>query len=213
VRLRSLLVVGFCAAVALAALTPGIRDYFLRGLGRAIAIPAPAVHSSDAIVLAVDVNGAGALAAADLVRQGVSSRVAIFADPPDAVDREFLRRGVPYHNAAAERVRELNQLGVSDVQTIPRVAGGSEDEGRLLPGWCDENHFTSVALVVNMDHGRRLQRIFRRTMAGHSARVIVYPARYGSFDPDAWWKSRGGTRSEIEEFEKLALDVVLHPAS
>jgi hypothetical protein len=55
----------------------------------------------DTIVVAVDADGAGILEAADLVHQGIASRVAVFADPPDATDREFLRRGVRYHDEAA----------------------------------------------------------------------------------------------------------------
>jgi hypothetical protein len=41
----------------------------------------------DTIVVAVDADGAGILEA--------------LADPPDATDREFLRRGVRYHDEAA----------------------------------------------------------------------------------------------------------------
>jgi hypothetical protein len=44
---------------------------------------------------------------------------------------------------------------------------------------------------------------------------MVHPtsARYSDFDPDRWWGSRGGIRIEIEELEKLLLDVVRHPIS
>jgi hypothetical protein len=208
------LLFGVLCAVALAVVTPPIRDFFLRTLGHTIVVAPPRIESCDVIVLAVDVNGAGVLTAADLVQQGVASRVAVFADPPDAVDREFLRRGVPYYDAASVSIRELSQLGIRDLETIPRaVNGGSEDEGKLLPEWCDHNHITSFVLVVNMDHGRRLQRILGRAMAGHRTKVIIDPTRYGEFDPDAWWKTRDGARSEIVEFEKLVLDFVRHPAS
>jgi hypothetical protein len=32
-------------------------------------------------------------------------------------------------------------------------------------------------------------------------------------DPDRWWKTRGGVRTEIIELQKLLLDFTLHPIS
>jgi hypothetical protein len=40
---------------------------------------------------------------------------------------------------------------------------------------------------------------------------MVQPARYSSFDPDRWWKTRDSIRTEIVEFQKLVIEVVLHP--
>jgi hypothetical protein len=50
-------------------------------------------------------------------------------------------------------------------------------------------------------------------MTNHPTRVTVQPARYSDFDPDGWWETRGGARTEIVELQKLLLDVVLHPMS
>jgi hypothetical protein len=50
-------------------------------------------------------------------------------------------------------------------------------------------------------------------MKGHPTRVMVQPSRYSSFDPDRWWKTRDGIRTEIVEFENLVFDVVVHPMS
>jgi hypothetical protein len=50
-------------------------------------------------------------------------------------------------------------------------------------------------------------------MKGHAARIMVQPARYSSFDPDQWWETRSGIRTEIVELQKLVLDIVLHPMS
>jgi hypothetical protein len=50
-------------------------------------------------------------------------------------------------------------------------------------------------------------------MKGHPTHVAVRAARYSNFDPDRWWETRTGVRTEIIELEKLSLDVVLHPMS
>ena len=55
--------------------------------------------------------------------------------------------------------------------------------------------------------------MLRRAMKGHHARVTVRSARYSVFDPDRWWESQDGIRTEFVEFEKLLLDVVRHPIS
>jgi hypothetical protein len=70
-----------------------------------------------------------------------------------------------------------------------------------------------VIVVTNSDHSRRLRRTLHRAMKGRSTVVLVRPAYHSEFDPDNWWRKRGGIRTEIVELEKLMLDVLLHPLS
>jgi hypothetical protein len=50
-------------------------------------------------------------------------------------------------------------------------------------------------------------------MKGHETTVAVRPARYSPFDPERWWQTRDGARTQVVEFEKLFLDIALHPFS
>ena len=170
--------------------------------------------SADVIVVAVDADGGGVLEAADLVHSGVAKRVAVFSELADnMVQREFARRGVSYEDEADRSTRQLNELGVDDVERIPRSVSGTEDEGPVLADWCDQHQFRSVIVVSSSDHSRRLRRGLRRAMKGHPTKVTVRCARYLVFDPDRWWETHDGVRIEIEEIEKLLLDVVRHPIS
>jgi len=171
------------------------------------------VEPADIVVVSLDADGAGVLEAADLVHSGAATRVAVFADPPYAVDREFIRRGISYEDAAARSLRQLRALGVKSVDRIPRYAAGTEDEGLVLARWCDQQGFRSVLVVGTADHTRRLRRVLHRLLNGHPMRITVSSAHYSEFDPDRWWETRGGIRTEIEELEKLMLDVVCHPIS
>jgi hypothetical protein len=209
-RWASILVVVALTAFATAAIHP-VRDSLLRAAGWALVVNEP-VASADIIVLSIDSGPAGALEAADLVQSGISKRVAVFTNPPSGEDHEFIRRGLPYEDAAARQIRRLRWLGVTDVVQISRV-DGTEGEGRVLPLWCDERQLRSIVVVATKDHSRRLRRVLDRAMKGHSTRVTVQPARYSNFDPDRWWETRGGIRTEIFELQKLALDIVLHPIS
>jgi hypothetical protein len=198
------------ASVAFAILAiPPLREPVLRAAGWALVVTEP-VASADIIVLTLDSGGAGALEAADLVQSGIANRVAVFMDTPSAEDYEFIRRGVPYESAGERQVRQLRSLGVTDVLQITRV-DGTESEGQVLPRWCDEHQLRSIVVVATKDHSRRLRRVMDRDIKGHATRITVQPARYSSFDPDRWWKTRNGVRTEIIELQKLLLDVALHP--
>jgi hypothetical protein len=196
-----------CAIVAI----PSVRAPVFRAAGWALVLDEP-VAPADVIVLSIDSGGAGALEAADLVQSGVSKRVAVFADPPSGEDYEFIRRGLPYEDAGARQIRQLRMLGVTNVEQIARVTG-TENEGQVLPQWSQEQGLRSIVVVATKDHSRRMRRVLDRAMRGHPTQITVRAARYSTFDPDRWWETRGGVRTEIVELQKLLLDCVLHPLS
>jgi hypothetical protein len=203
-----IILAGLMCAIAV---TP-VRRAALRTAGWAI-VTEDSLQRADAIVISVDANGAGVLEAADLVRRGISTRVSVFQDAPDVTDREFVRRGVPYYDAAALSVEQLRALGVAAVEIIPRSVLGTTDEGEVLPRWCAANHIRTVIFVATTDHSRRSHRVLNRALRGSASRVIVRYSRYSLFDPDNWWRTRGGVRIELVELQKLLGDVLRHPLS
>jgi len=207
---RILVVVLLAGAVIVG--VPAIRGPILRAAGWALVFDEP-VEPADIVVVTIDADGAGVLEAADLVHSGIARRVAVFSDPPDAVDQEFIRRGIPYEDAAARSTRQLESLGITAIEQIPRAVAGTEDEGQVLPDWCDQRQFRSIVVVSTPDHSRRLHRVLHRAMRGHQTRVMIRITRRSAFDPDRWWETRGGIRTEIIELEKLLFDVVRHPIS
>jgi hypothetical protein len=204
--LMSALVVGSIVGV------PMVREPVLRSAGWALVVNEP-VGIADIIVVSSDSGGAGALEAADLAKKGIATQVAVFTDPPAGEDLEFIRRGLPYEDGSARQMRQLGWLGVKQVLQIPTIEAGTEGEGQVLLAWCDQHGFRSVVFVVAKHHSRRIRRVLNRAMKGHPTRVTVRPERYSSFDPERWWESRDGIRTEIVEFQKLMLDVILHPIS
>jgi hypothetical protein len=183
----------------------------LRAAGWALVVNEP-VASADIIVVSLDSGGAGALEAADLMQSGISKRAAVFMDAPSEEDHEFIRRGLPYEDKGAKQIRELRSLGVMDIVRISPVEG-TEEEVKALPPWCDEHQLRSIVFVAHTDHTRRLRRVLDRVMKGHPTRVAVKPSRYTNFDPDRWWETRSGVRTEIVELQKLLFDIVLYPMS
>ena len=208
---RSWTTLGLVAtAVAICVVVYLLRIPILRELGSALVHSEPLVPA-DVIAITLDSGGAGALEAADLVRQGLASKVAVFADPPTAEATEFLHRGLPYEDRADRQSHQLALLGVRNVLRIPAAVTGTTDEADLLPAWCSENGIGSVIVVATADHSRRVHRALARSMPGTSTRFSVRPSRYSVFDPEDWWQSRSGVRLGIVEIQKLALDFATHP--
>jgi hypothetical protein len=188
-----------------------VREPVLKAAGWALVVDEP-VGKVDIIVVAANADGPGVLEAADLFHSGIAARVAVFADPPDVVDREFARRGIAYEDRASVSSRQLRALGVTAVEQIPRASAGTQAEADVLPPWCDQHRFGAIVVVSTRDHSRRLRRLLDRAMRGHQTRATVRPARYSQFDPDHWWKTRAGIRTGLIELQKLLLDVIRHPA-
>jgi hypothetical protein len=205
---RVLVIAALAAALVVA--VPAIWQPILRAAGRVLAVEEP-LAPADIIVITLDSGGAGALEAADLVQSGIAKRVAVFADPPSGEDHEFIRRGLPYEDAAARIIRQLAMLGVTAVERIPSADAGTSGEGQVLPAWCDEHGFGSIVLISTADHTRRLRRVIDRSMKGHQTRITIRGSRYSTFDPDRWWETRDSVRTEIIEFQKLTLDLIMHP--
>jgi hypothetical protein len=211
-RWTAIVVVVVAAAAAAIVALPSVREPILRAAGWALVVNEP-VAAADIIVVSLDSGGAGALEVADLVQSGIATHVAVFTDPPSGEDHEFIRRGLPYEDASARQIRQLRWLGVTDIVEIPRTDVGTEGEGQVLPAWCNQHQFRSIVFVAARDHSRRVRRVLDRVMKGHPTRLTVQPARYSRFDPDRWWETRDGVRTEIIELQKLVLEAILHPMS
>ena len=207
-RVRLLIVFVMVVLIAGASQQPPV----LRAIGWFL-VADDTIGSVDIIIIAQDAGGAGVLEATDLIRAGVAERVAVFVDPPSGEDLEFLRRGLPYEDAAARQIRQLAWLGIRNVVQIDRVGEGSTASVASLPLWCREHQIRSFVFVTSRDHSRRLRRLLKRTLSSTEIRAMVKPEHYSIFDPDHWWETRGGMRIVISEIQKLLTDLLLHPFS
>jgi uncharacterized SAM-binding protein YcdF (DUF218 family) len=188
-----------------------LRKSVLREIGWALVMNNAVPKSADVIVLSIDSKYPAVLTAADLFHQGVAPKVALFANPTQPWEQEFVHRGVSFVSEENELAGYLDKLGVKQVEIVPRSVAGSEDEATALPSWCDQHNFRSLVIVTTPDHSRRLGRILRRAMNGRSVLISIQSAQYSGFDPDHWWESRGGVRIVIVEVQKLVLDMLVHP--
>jgi len=209
VRLR----LGLLSIVVLATVivggVPALRHSLLRSAGWALVAEDPPAKA-DIIVISADALGAGILEAADLAHAGFASRIAIFDRPVTRMSREFARRGVQSLDLKSVSIQLLHGLGITDIALIPPVVG-TVDEGKVLQQWCAANSIHSILFISVTDHSRRSRRVLDRALSPHGVRVMVRYARYSEFDPDSWWQTRGGQRTQAVESEKLLVDFLRHP--
>jgi uncharacterized SAM-binding protein YcdF (DUF218 family) len=188
---------------------PAWRHSLLRTAGwTLVAQDAPA--KADIIVVSSDSLSAGMLEAADLVKAGFASRVAIFDRRDTVLQQELARRGAPRYDPKGFLIQVLRSQGVSDIVVLPEVVG-TVDEGRVLQQWCAANSVHSLLFISVTDHSRRTRRVLDRALGSHGVRVMVRYAHWSQFDPDSWWQSRYGQRVQIMESEKLLVDILRHP--
>jgi hypothetical protein len=196
-------------ATLITAVVPTLRQSVLRAAGWAlVAEDAPA--KADIIVISTDSLAAGILEATDLVHAGFATRVAIFERPQSKVSRELTRRGADALDLNAMSIQLLRELGITDIMVIPPVLG-TVDEGYVLQRWCVANSIHSLLFVAVPDHSRRTRRVLDRTVARRGVKVMVRYTRWGEFDPNSWWRSRGGQRTQVVESQKLLVELVTHP--
>lgn len=188
---------------------PSIQNAILKQLGSALIFNDP-VTTTDLLVVSVDAEVAGLLEAADLVHGGVATNVVVFVPPLRLEDLELQRRRIPNEDTVARYSRLLAALGVESSVDIRRVSG-TGDEARVLRDICLERGFRSAVVITTPDHSRRLSRTLGRSMKGHGIVARVHATRYSDFQPERWWQTRDGVRTELVELEKLLLDFVLHP--
>jgi len=116
-------------------------------------------------------------------------------------------------DAIIPHLEAVKELGVTAIELIPRAVAGTENVGEVLPNWCIRHQFRSIVVVSTPDHSRRLHRVLHRAMRDDQTRVRIRVTRHSGFDPDRWWETRGGIRTEIIELQKLLFDLLRHTLS
>jgi hypothetical protein len=203
-RLRLLLVAVVVIGTS-GALTPSIA----RSIG-GVLVATDVLEVADVIIVPGWTHESGALEAADLYKRGIASRVAVLGPAPEPSRQELIRRGVV---AIGDPwvVSLMRRLGVQTIEVIPGYSTGTDADGKLIASWLEQNRVRSAVVVATSEHSRRLRRIMHRALEDKAASVLVVSARFSTYEPDRWWKTRAGVRTTLVELEKLLVDVVTHP--
>jgi len=75
----------------------------------------------------------------------------------------------------------------------------------------DSEGWFGIWSIYLAEHAATIVLIFGALLVAR--RMTIRMTRYSQFDPDRWWETRAGSRILIIEFQKLVLDLALHPLS
>ena len=167
-----------------------VRHPLLRLAGHAWVVDeAPA--ASDAIVILGDdnYNGDRATRAAELLKDGWAPRV--------IASGRYLR---PYAGIAELEEHDLADRGVprSAIVRLAHRAENTRDEAIEISRMIAQHGWKRILVVTSDYHTRRTRYICVRTFPpGTTLRVVA--ARDSDYDPDNWWRTRGGTKIFFHE--------------
>jgi len=184
------------------------RAPILTAAGRWLTFDQP-LAPADVAIMSSEADKAGLLELADLYAAGTVPRVALVTPAPSPIDAELARRGALVDDA----VGLLGRLGVpaDRITRIDAAEGGTTDGTAAIARWGRAQGIRSAIIVTSATHGRRLHRALARAMVGAGYAATIRQPRLDAFQPDEWWRHRSLLRAGLVEWQKLALDYVVHP--
>jgi len=176
------------AAVLALALT---HVYWLGALGSVLVVEDQPFRADIAVVLAGDGYGNRLLKAADLVREGYTSRVLV-SGPPGYYGYHESDLAVPF--AVSKGYPEAWFV------KLPHEAHSTREEAAVILAELRRRHVTKFLVVTSDYHSRRTRNIFRSQASGLEFRVVAAPDRF--FQAHSWWRSRQGAKVFAMEWMK-----------
>ncbi|HWQ52209.1 MAG TPA: YdcF family protein [Bryobacteraceae bacterium] len=196
-RLRNPLSKLLLAGVVLCAVIVATHTLWLRALGNALVQVDEPVHADAAVVLAGDGYGYRVLRAAELVRQGYTSK-AVVSGP-------YGMYGLYECDLAIDFAVKKGYSRDSFIRA-PHDALSTFDEADVLARQLRKMGVHRYILVTSNYHTARAGRIFRSRTPEMDVRVVAAPDKY--FDPDHWWTDREGRKRFLVEFQKTLASFV-----
>jgi uncharacterized SAM-binding protein YcdF (DUF218 family) len=161
---------------------------WLTWLGSFLVRTDPPAPADVAVVLAGDFRGARIVAAADLVRQGLTPR-ALVSGPDEVYGMYECEPAIAF--AVAHGYPESYFVGA------PNHARSTREEiGALLPV-LHQMGVHRVDLVTSNFHTRRAGKLFRSLAPDLQTYVVGAGDLY--FQPDTWWRTREGRKTFLME--------------
>jgi len=165
----------------------------------------PLPPRADAIVILAGSVPDRALAAADLYRAGLASRVVVTRERAGTGQAALHARGVRLPEDAELTVMALRGLGVPSqaIVVLRRRAVSTESEARTIARWACAHRLQRVVVVTSRAHSRRARLILRQAL-GPGIALAMHPSRYDAFASARWWRVRRDAKIVLSEYEKLA---------
>lgn len=145
------------------------------------------------------------MAAAEIYRRGLTSRIILTRQRRSPAFDTLLQKGIPLPEAIDLARIILVNSGVSEesIEVLPGLVDSTLDEGRALARYAAERKMKTIIAVTSNFHTRRVSMLLRHLPELKKTRIIPLASPHSEFDPENWWHHRSMARELFIEYEKL----------
>ncbi len=171
---------------------------WLGWMGRVLVYSDPLQPADAILVLAGDWKGERIIQACELARSGVAP-VVLVSGPMKMYLRNEADLAVEF---AVSKGCPANLL-----QPVYIRAFSTDEEARSFRAELERRGIRRLLVVTSNYHTARSRRIFRRRL-GPAIEVRTWAAADTLFDPNDWWRTRGGQKTAFYEWSKTIATAV-----
>jgi uncharacterized SAM-binding protein YcdF (DUF218 family) len=201
IKIAGLVVLIFAILIAFS------HEYLLKKIGHFL-VYAQSPQKADVIVVLNGRDSERSLAAVDLYNNGYSKLIVMAEIMKQPGTDEFRKRVKKNINRKMFFQWAIESMGVPEdsFKLIGDGISSTYDEALVIKQFMLDSHYQSILLVTSKWHSKRayltFQSVFKRD-DNQDLRILVYPSKYDTFNPDAWWKQSDGAELIFYEYVRL----------
>lgn len=145
------------------------------------------------------------LEAADLMREGYSSKIVLSPAARDLAEDALISRGIPVPRPVdVQRRMMIERAGVpaDAIEILPGELDNTAQEADAIAPLIAARHWRTIIVITDRSTTRRGGYAMRRAL-GPDVRIIMRASRYDQYTPGNWWSNRSTFRLTFYEFPKL----------
>jgi uncharacterized SAM-binding protein YcdF (DUF218 family) len=167
-------------------------------------------QKADLIVVLNGRDAERSLAAVDLYNQGYAGLIIMAGLVKQPGSDEFWKRVGGNFNGKVFFQRAIEAMGIPEksFQFIGNGVTSTYDEAIATRQFLKENGYKSILIVTSKWHSRRAYLTFKSVIKDDGIKVWIYPSKYDTFDPNAWWKSENNIELIVDEYIRFIYYIV-----
>ncbi len=206
IKIAGLVVLFFAIFIAFS------HEYLLEKIGKFL-VYEQSPQKADAIVVLNGRDCERSLAAVDLYNNGYSGLIVMAEISKQQGTDEFRKRVKRNINRKIFIQWAIEAMGVPEhsFKLIGNGISSTYDEANVTKQFMLANDYKSILLVTSKWHSKRafltFQSVFNKDK-NHNLNVIIYPSKYDTFNPDAWWKNSNDAEWVFYEYVRLIYYII-----
>jgi len=179
-------------------------EYLLRQIGQFL-IAEQAPEKADVIVVLNGRDTERTLAAVDLYNEGYSKLIILAQGSKQPGCDEFFKRVRKDFDGKIFFQKAIEAMGIPkhSFKLIGDGVTNTYDEAKVTKQFLKGNSYKSILLVTSKWHSKRAYLTFKSALNKEGIKITIYPSKYDTFDPEAWWKNKNDAELVFHEYAGL----------